>query len=169
MAIPNTFNKKFIDAENLSQYHKKMARAYTDTSKSMRWCPAPNCEYGADVSSFRARAVECKCSWIYCFKCGQEDHRPLPCDIASEWLKNGGSEEAILYQKWITQNTKECPKCKRTIEKNQGCNHMTCRHASCGYEFCWICLEKWDPHNDHYTCKTFAALDEVISIIFLVQ
>lgn len=35
--------------------------------------------------------------------------------------------------------TKPCPGCNRPIEKNDGCNHMTCR--SCHHEFCWLCSE----------------------------
>ena len=34
-------------------------------------------------------------------------------------------------------NTKQCPGCTATIEKNGGCGHMTCR---CNTHFCWYCL-----------------------------
>jgi len=42
---------------------------------------------------------------------------------------------------WIMANTKMCPSCKVHIEKNQGCNHMTCKQ--CRHEFCWLCKAKW--------------------------
>lgn len=32
-----------------------------------------------------------------------------------------------------------------TIEKNEGCNHMTCRH--CLHEFCWLCGNNWYSHG----------------------
>ncbi|RLN42314.1 hypothetical protein C2845_PM01G21670 [Panicum miliaceum] len=47
---------------------------------------------------------------------------------------------------------KHCPKCRRPIEKNQGCNHMTCR-APCGHYFCCICLEPLGP--GHTTCDAY--------------
>jgi hypothetical protein len=29
----------------------------------------------------------------------------------------------------------DCPRCATAIEKNEGCNHMTCRAANCKHEF----------------------------------
>lgn len=37
---------------------------------------------------------------------------------------------------WIAANTKVCPKCKSTIEKNGGCNHMTCNNSGCRVSVC---------------------------------
>ena len=41
----------------------------------------------------------------------------------------------------------ECPKCKATIEKDGGCNHMVCKNSHCKTEFCWVCLGPWEPHG----------------------
>ena len=53
---------------------------------------------------------------------------------------------------YIRLNCKPCPKCKTNIEKNQGCQHMTCR--KCMHEFCWICKETWFHHTSavHANC-----------------
>ena len=49
---------------------------------------------------------------------------------------------------------KQCAQCKFYIEKNHGCNHMTCR---CGYEFCYLCGEKYGtcPHSELYDLDEF--------------
>lgn len=65
------------------------------------------------------------CRTHYCIKCGNKNHSGRPCPPPLKTLE------------WVTKNTKECSKCRSPIEKNDGCNHMTCR---CGYEFCWLCL-----------------------------
>ena len=45
---------------------------------------------------------------------------------------------------------------KATIEKDGGCNHMTCRNQACRAEFCWMCLGAWEPHgNSWYNCNRF--------------
>ena len=64
--------------------------------------------------------------------------------------------------KWIYLNTKMCPKCRKPIEKNQGCNHMRCNPGGCGYEFCWLCMGDWKEHGNttggFYKCNKYDSL-----------
>lgn len=45
-------------------------------------------------------------------------------------------------------NVKACPRCKEKVDKNGGCNAMSCR---CGHHFCWLCLQS-NPYSAH-RCK----------------
>ena len=71
-------------------------------------------------------------------------------------LKNSSESENL---NWIMANAKICPnaKCARPIEKNQGCNHMTCK--VCGADFCWVCGGPWKDHNSatggYYNCNRY--------------
>jgi len=58
-------------------------------------------------------------------RCGNQDHMPATCTIAKRWLKKCADDSETAN--WISAHTKECPKCHATIEKNGGCNHMTCK------------------------------------------
>ena len=74
-----------------------------------------------------------------------------------KWIIKNSAESENLN--WILANTKPCPKCKRPIEKNQGCMHMTC--SQCSHQFCWLCLAAWAEHGERtggfYACNRCAA------------
>ncbi len=68
----------------------------------------------------------------------------------------GVRAQGVTWQKrkmiWNAPSTDACPNCHEIIQKNGGCNHMTCyRNAGgCGYEFCWIDLQPWGgAHYNH--------------------
>jgi hypothetical protein len=64
-------------------------------------------------------------------------------------LGMGGAKagEDIANALWVAANTKQCPRCSTAIEKDEGCNHMSCR--KCRYEFCWICMQDWTLHSNN--------------------
>lgn len=99
--------------------------------------------------------VSCACGLPFCFRCGQEAHDPATCDMLSAWKEKCQSESETAN--WILANTKKCPKCNCRIEKNQGCNHMSCK--MCRFEFCWICMGDWSEHGQntggYYKCNKY--------------
>jgi ariadne-1 len=34
---------------------------------------------------------------------------------------------------WLLSHTKECPQCHKAVEKNGGCNHISCTCGECSY------------------------------------
>lgn len=55
---------------------------------------------------------------------------------------------------WSGSRIDACPRCHELIQKNGGCNHMTCRRevGGCGYDFCWVCMGYRNSYYGH-TCN----------------
>ncbi|KAI9017365.1 hypothetical protein BC832DRAFT_569937 [Gaertneriomyces semiglobifer] len=148
----------------LEKYNKLLLRTYVDDSPHLKWCPAPDCEHAVEchVPSSALNevvpTVHCQCGHAFCFGCSLPDHQPSICFLVRLWLKKCADDSET--SNWISANTKECTKCMSTIEKNGGCNHMTCKR--CKYEFCWVCLGPWTDHGSQwYNCNRY---DEKASI-----
>lgn len=147
-----------VTADLTDRYNELLMRTYVDDKDNLKWCPAPNCVYAIECGVKKrdlARVVPtvlCECKHSFCFGCTLSDHQPAPCSLVKRWLKK--CEDDSETANWISANTKECPKCHSTIEKNGGCNHMTCR--KCRNEFCWMCMGVWSEHGTSwYNCNRF--------------
>jgi len=77
--------------------------------------------------------------------------------MIGKWVKKCSDDSETCN--WISTNTKDCPKCQANIEKNGGCNHMTCK--KCKNDFCWVCLGPWSEHNSaYYKCNRYEEGEE---------
>jgi hypothetical protein len=87
----------------------------------------------------------------------QEEERRRAEAAAAKARQDRLAEEQASYnalRDGTIPGTKLCPKCGIPVQKNDGCNHMTCRtKAGCKHEFCWVCLRPWGSGCDYYTCK----------------
>lgn len=146
LVVPPAFVRTLVHEEDkLLRYENaaSLARSYVDDQASLKWCPAPDCGFAVQSSraaadpSGRGFGVRCSCSHRFCFSCGHEDHCPASCYDLAQWtIKCRDDSETF---NWLVANTKACPKCQTSIEKDGGCNHMTCKNTSCKHEFCWVC------------------------------
>lgn len=91
-------------------------------NRLLRWCPSADCSYAVKVAYVESRPVACKCGHVFCFECGENWHDPVLCKYLKKWIKKCDDDSET--SNWIAANTKECPKCNVTIEKDGGCNHM---------------------------------------------
>lgn len=130
--------------------------------QTYKWCPSPDCnsivevlnlsEIPNIVKSKKVPTATCDYGHQFCVACNYENHSPSPCQVTKEWITKCKDDSETVN--WIMSNTKQCPKCESSIEKNGGCNHMTCK--KCRYEFCWICMEDWKVHgNQYYQCNRY--------------
>ena len=68
-------------------------------------------------------------------KCKVEFHKGMTCkEFAISRVFDKNDEAFIQFVRGAKY--KQCPKCKFWVEKNEGCDHMTCR---CSFQFCYIC------------------------------
>ena len=156
--VTHNFFTKLLknDKDSLKIYNKCLIRNFTESNSDIKLCPNPKCDVIVKVPGHGMIEVKCQCGYTFCFKCLRESHRPCDCEMMQFWEDKSKSEGENT--KWLIVNTKQCPNCHKYIEKNQGCNHMTCRKEAggCGYEFCWICLGEWKPHGTSwYECKRY--------------
>ena len=149
LRVGPSFFEKYLSTADYEKYKKFVTMSFTDDNKTLKWCPNTNCGLIAENTGPSTVEVTCKCDYVFCFACSSEGHLPVNCEIYKKWIEKSTSESENLT--WIKANTKPCPHCKKPIEKNQGCNHMTC--SQCKYEFCWICMGVWKAHNGNYNCN----------------
>lgn len=147
----------FASGEDKEKYFRYYIRSYIEDNKKTKWCPAPGCDYAVEFSvGSENRDVYCRCSYGFCWNCTEEAHRPVDCGTVAKWIMKNSAESENMN--WILANSKQCPKCKRPIEKNQGCMHMTCT-PPCKFEFCWLCLSAWSEHGERtggfYACNRY--------------
>lgn len=148
----------------LPKFESYQLRSFVETYGMTRWCPGPGCDqvalaFGSGGAIADAGGTACcdECQTSFCLKCGEEPHAPIVCKDLERWNEKCRNESETAN--WILANTKPCPECSSRIEKNQGCNHMTC--SKCKNEFCWICMGNWADHGantgGYYRCNKFDA------------
>jgi hypothetical protein len=107
----------------------------------LSWCPSAGCNYGFEYDKSITLFKCPMCSKTYCLKCRCEEHKGMTCEAYRE-----KHQDKEFYDLAKQVNMKQCPKCQFWIEKNDGCNHMTCR---CRYEFCYVCGKEGAVSHPH--------------------
>jgi ariadne-1 len=147
--VPDNFIKQLVTPAVFDKYLRFVTKNFVRENDSVRWCPTPGCQsaitFDQSSSTSDSAIVQCNyCGNQFCFKCHNEAHAPATCEQMKLWAK-----ESEVFN-WRTINCRECPKCNVSVEKNGGCNHMTCQQ--CKYEWCWVCLRAWKGHTDFFNC-----------------
>ncbi|KAI6193458.1 RBR-type E3 ubiquitin transferase [Aphelenchoides besseyi] len=122
-----------VTDERLKRLYKKAM-----SSISLKNCPGIDCGYTWLISRQNTSnlIINCRCGDRFCFDCQSIDHSPATCAMITQWRTF--EQDGYACYDWLLKNTKKCPGCKTNIEKNGGCEHMTCKR--CKHEFCWLCL-----------------------------
>ncbi|CAG8509783.1 12976_t:CDS:2 [Ambispora gerdemannii] len=169
---------KKLASETIFERYQQLSLVSTLSQiEDFYWCLNPNCHSGQiHYEGVAAPIMTCQsCSKKTCvmhllpipdgsLNCPQciniSEQQELKRQEDLQKERNRKMEEKS--KAYIDSMTKKCPKCNANIEKNDGCDHMTCRAPRCGYEFCWLCFADYDAirknGNAHHmqNCKYYA-------------
>ncbi|KAG9196208.1 hypothetical protein G6011_01329 [Alternaria panax] len=83
------------------------------------------------------------CYYEICLKCNRpgKSHGKGSCDQVKK------AEEELCEKAVKDMGAKPCPSCGVNIQKNGGCDHITC--GKCHHNFCWLCLVGYDNNIQH--------------------
>lgn len=141
--------KLITESKIRTKFEYAITNTFVQCDSWLCWCPAIDCHsYAIRVEQKLTCKVTCKCGYQFCFGCGEFNHEPIDCALLKRWTNTVKDDFKTVA--WLTQYAKKCTKCKVHIEKNGGCNHMTCR--KCEHEFCWVCLRDW---KGGHTCSQY--------------
>ncbi|GER49853.1 RING/U-box superfamily protein [Striga asiatica] len=128
--------RRLVSSRNpdlVEKFDRFLLESYIEDNKMVKWCPSvPHCGNALRVESDEFCEVECSCGFQFCFSCLLEAHSPCSCLMWQLWTKKCQDESETVN--WITVHTKPCPKCYKPVEKNGGCNLVSC---VCGQS--WLC------------------------------
>lgn len=119
-----------------------------------RWCARAGCGNGQIVEDYNP-ANSGFSTFLRCHQCQSRTcvyhrcvwHNERTCKQYESDARH--SEEVGLLQYFEKEGVKRCPNCGTAIEKNGGCDHMTCHKnaGGCGSEFCIRCLADYNGPN----------------------
>ena len=107
-------------------------RALEQNFFNFRWCLGPSCGFGQDHpddSSEQPIIVCSACGFVACFKHNVPWHKNETYAEYDRRVKAGRESQELKSEKAVKKIAKRCPGCQRYINKNGGCNHMSCEYC----------------------------------------
>ncbi|XPT01690.1 hypothetical protein M3J09_010820 [Ascochyta lentis] len=123
-------------------------RVFLSNDPDFRYCLAEACTSGQiHVTGSEGNIFRCNaCDFHVCTvhdvpfhtgeTCDQYDERRHREEEQRRKEDEARQEHEELSRAEIQAVTTKCPECEAPIQKNEGCDHMTCR---CKFQFCYIC------------------------------
>ncbi|KAF2097606.1 hypothetical protein NA57DRAFT_77859 [Rhizodiscina lignyota] len=140
----------YADEEVYARYDTLITTSLLSAMPGFRWCIKPGCRSGQIHPSSSGPIFKChSCGFKSCTTHNVKWHKGETCEeytYRKDPSQRRAEEEAS--ERMLESTTKACPgrngrPCGWRIEKNDGCDHMTCR--KCKAEFCWLCFADYDP------------------------
>jgi hypothetical protein len=137
--IPISVARSVLNAEQFDKLVQASFLAHVHSnSQEFHFCPTPDC---MQVYRNAPRDVKLQCPSCLariCPKCHSEYHEDTKCEDCED-----------LFQQWAeSHGVKNCPGCRSPIERNEGCNHITC--VRCQTHMCWVCMKTFPKGEGIY-------------------
>ncbi|KIW21806.1 uncharacterized protein PV07_12768 [Cladophialophora immunda] len=120
----------FLTSELKQEFQQKKVEFSTP---NRTYCSRPQCSFFISAENIVDEIANCpSCAARTCTICKSESHEGQDCprDTALQATMNLARDNG-----W-----QRCYSCRRLVELDIGCNHITCR---CGHQFCYICGARW--------------------------
>ncbi|KAG9674625.1 hypothetical protein KCU95_g11718, partial [Aureobasidium melanogenum] len=155
--------KTMTTARNFAKYEQACIRATLAADPDFRYCLSTTCKSGqlhpggTDEPIFRCE----HCGHKHCIVCEANWHQDQTCEDFQA-LRQRLHAENERSQQEVKKLSKPCPGCSVPIQKDRGCDHMTC--SRCHHQFCWLCAVDYDliiregNHHHEEDCKHYRAI-----------
>ncbi|KAL1656920.1 hypothetical protein SLS61_000716 [Didymella pomorum] len=141
--------KAHASKDVFERYDSIQARNVLSADPNFRWCTAEGCKSGQihEVEEDGSEFVCVGCHRSFCIlhdglhgdneTCKEYEYR-----LSGQKDRDERKKEDEASEEAVKSLAKKCPhkKCGAPIEKNGGCNHITC--WKCRGHFCYVCLGK---------------------------
>lgn len=163
-----------VAPELFAAYEERTLHSSLAGMDDVVFCPLAHCQSPVLLDRGAEGELEqlgrcAQCAFAFCILCQRSWHGSGPCsDFKAKWDAAGADERAALEARFgsrviadmqsiamIASTTQTCPCCRASIEKNGGCNHMTC--GKCQHQWCWLCRGRYTPtHFAGSGCRQFS-------------
>lgn len=141
-----------VGEAEFQRYDSLALQRSLDTMHDVEWCPRCNQPVISDENKSLNLAMCPQCKYAFCTECYESWHQGEACssllsaNLSSLEKEASSKERRKKLQKLaeaqasnclMRKTTKPCPSCKAPIEKNMGCNKVTC--TVCFTKMCYCC------------------------------
>ncbi|KAK1980906.1 IBR finger domain-containing protein [Colletotrichum cereale] len=128
--IPVDDYRHFLPSKLIGEFQ---AKAIELSTPNRTYCHRSTCSTFIPKEFIEADIAVCqRCEYRTCVMCKGSEHKNQDC--AQDTLTQD------LLQFAAANGWQRCFSCRRIVELEVGCNHMTCR---CGAQFCYSCGYQW--------------------------
>lgn len=164
--------KELVSEDLFARYDRLLLQTSLDGMEDVVYCPRLSCRSPVVKEDGDNLALCPACRFVFCTLCSKPNHGIFDCQKAKRemiaMMKRMKEEEARRLEEenakdiserikremeeaagevYVFTKSKKCPSCGFHIQKNMGCNKMTCSRCFCN--FCWICMKKLDNKNSY--------------------